>query len=182
MEFSFGNWGNTKKIGGLKISIITLGLLLLFSCRKEEKRAYKYAGTWEIKSIEVKNYTDRGKTVSSTKTLTNPGTMLLVNTTDNDFDIENQYCKFTFTGEIPQSIVNFCARAGLTAKEFEAHYSAGPHSNDRLTIWAELALLHELEIYTVKKITRDKLELNFVGTDINGDMIYEESWSCDIKN
>lgn len=159
-----------------------MGCILLLACNKEEKLAYRFAGTWVINSIELKYYSNNGQTTDSSRILSAPGTMTLMNTTDNDYLIESQFCRFDFPDEAPSSIYNFSVRANLQLPRFNCHYSAGPHTDDRLTIWSPVDILHELEMFTVVKITRKKMTLLYTRTDSDGFPAYQERWELEVKN
>ncbi|MBS3914564.1 MAG: hypothetical protein KG003_08695 [Bacteroidetes bacterium] len=160
---------------------ISLIAFLQISCYREAKYPYQFAGTWKIENVEIKHYSDSGRTIDTVINMVNPGLMQLTNLTESYFENSNQLASFNFPENIPGSMYNFCGESGITnRKNFSVWYVAGPHGTERLSFWYELNIGNSIVIYTVKKLTRNKLELGFTETDKNGFLNKSEHWKCSI--
>jgi hypothetical protein len=148
-------------------------LILLFvvlSCSKEDRYRYEFAGAWNMVSLDQTFYVN-GE-VDSTASYTDCGVWLLE---DNSSSTYNNL-HYVLDQAWPLSFSNFLISAGLSATEGNTYWYTDYTTQDRLTVHEELYLGAAWEIFTVVKLKRNKLTLQYVQADAvnNQSLAYKE--------
>jgi hypothetical protein len=141
------------------ILIILILPVLFFSCDKESKIRYKFAGVWNMTELEVEYFTNN--TLDSSYSDSDLGTWLLTDngaTTFNDFH-------FIHTKTPPPSFSSFAIAGGLSFDDDYASWYSDATTDNRFTIHKELYIGAVYVIYTVLEMKKNKLVLQYVQAD-----------------
>ena len=135
------------------------GFIILFtSCGKADLVRYDFAGAWNMVSLHQEFYTNNQ--VDSTKDYTDLGVWLL---TDNNSDTYNEM-EYEMNTAWPFGFSSFLQSAGLPA-EGGATFWYTDRTAQRLTVHEDLFIGSAYQIFTVNKVKRNKIEIQFVTAD-----------------
>lgn len=157
----------------MRYVFVIVSLLILFSCRKEAKIRYRFAGAWNIEEVAVSYYSNNQP--DSTRTITNLGTWLM---TDNSSDSFNGL-DYLHKQEPPKSFRDFAIAGGLPFYEGSTIWYTDNATDHRLTISEPLWVGSVYIVFTVVKSKKNRFTLQYIEVDaVNPEYIgYKEIWT-----
>jgi hypothetical protein len=142
-----------------RILLGILSALCLFSCSKEEKNRYSFAGVWELQQVEATYYS--GNKADSSFIETDVGTWLL---SDNISGSSNDL-HYIFTKDAPGSFISFAVPPGLPVDEGHTGWYTDNETDLRFTLSEPLYVGASYIIYTVLEKKKNRFVLQYVQAD-----------------